>query len=180
MSAKLSKVKVSLNLPFIGKVEGTWEADVRQQEAAWEMYVELVTRISIIRLKPEEGLLREALSSLHSLFGSTREILRRHGAAVAKPHKGDMSFGYLSIAILNTVLRPLLARWHPELARYEGQRPESTSLVDHERAWEYSAELREAVEGARQVLLEYADYLAAVAGVPSLVIPPDPADYPKQ
>ena len=38
------------------------------------MYIELVTRIAVIELRPEEGLLREALSSLYSLFDTTRKI----------------------------------------------------------------------------------------------------------
>ena len=80
--ATLKTVGVKIGLPF-GSVEGTWEADEAQQQAAWEMHVELVTRISIIPLGRDEGLLREALSSFHSLFGTTREILRRNGPAVA-------------------------------------------------------------------------------------------------
>ncbi len=39
------------------------------------MYVELVTRITVVELKPDEGLLREALNSLYSLFDTTRQIL---------------------------------------------------------------------------------------------------------
>ncbi len=38
--------KVSINLPFgIGGSE--WETDTTQRRAAWSLYVELVTRISV-------------------------------------------------------------------------------------------------------------------------------------
>jgi len=39
---KFTGVKVSLNLPYIGGFEGTWEPDESERKAAWEMYVELV------------------------------------------------------------------------------------------------------------------------------------------
>ena len=73
------------------------------------MYVELITRISVVELKPGEGLLREALTSLYSLFDTTRKILRQHGPSIAQPKdKSDVSFGYLAIAILTPyILQPL-------------------------------------------------------------------------
>ena len=108
---KLTSVKVNLKLPFIGGVEGTWEPDESEQKAAWEMYVELITRISVSELKPDEGLLREALSSLYTLFDTTRKILREYDPSIARPKgKDKLSFGYLAVAILNVVLRPVLAK----------------------------------------------------------------------
>lgn len=173
MGSKLKEVKVKITLPVIGGVEGTWVADEDQQRAAWEMHVELVTRITIVPLGPDEGLLREALSSFYSLFPTTRGILREYGPSIARSRHGDISFGYLAVAILNTVLRPVLARWHPELTKYEAERPPTTSVTDHERAWAHARELRTEIDRARRILLEYADLLAEVAGVPSLVIPPE-------
>ena len=68
-------VAVSLNLPFgLGGLTGTWEPDDNEREAAWEMYVEFVTRVTVVELGPDEGLLREALTSLYSLFATTRAI----------------------------------------------------------------------------------------------------------
>jgi len=167
---KLTSVKVSITLPYIGGIEGTWEADESEQMAAWEMYVELVTRISIAELKPGEGLLREALSSLYTLFDTTREILRKYGPSVAQPKgEGRITFGYLAVAVLNTVLRPVLARWHPLLLDYENTRDSSVSPLEHERKWEKYEELRQVLNDVRNVLIEYADLLAQVAGVPSLI-----------
>ena len=121
--AKLKTVKVQINLPYIGGVEGTWEPDEREKEAAWEIYVELVTRISVAELKPNEGLLRESLSSLYTLFSTTREILRKHGPAVAKPkERGKLTLGLIAIAYLNTIIRPFLSKWHPILLDYENNR----------------------------------------------------------
>jgi len=64
VKSKLTSVIVKLQLPYIGGVEGTWEPDESERQAAWEMYVELITRISIEELQVNEGLLRETLSSL--------------------------------------------------------------------------------------------------------------------
>ncbi len=168
---KLNTVKVSINLPFIGGVEGTWEPDVTEQEAAWEMYVELVTRVSVVKLGKDEGLLREALSSLYTLFDTTRNILREYGPSIATP-KGEnkISFGYLAVAILNTVIRPLLAKWHPLLLDYESTKKDSVSPLEHEKQWDKHNELRQELDKVRQTLIEYSDLLSEVAGVPSLII----------
>ena len=169
--AKFTGVKVSLNLPYIGGLEGTWEPDESEQDAAWEMYVELITRISVAELKPDEGLLREALSSLHTLFGTTRAILRKYGPSIAQPKgEGDLSFGYLAVAILNAVLRPVLAKWHPLLLDYESTGSASGSPLDHEREWDKQDELRQVLNDVRTNLVEYTNLLAEVAEVPPLII----------
>jgi len=168
--AKLRSVKVNLSLPFLGSIEGVWEPDENEVSAAWELYVELITRISVVELKPDEGLLREALSSLYSLFETTRGILKKYGASVARS-KGDsyISFGYLAIAILNTVLRPTLARWHPLLLDYENRKAMSSSTLEHEKNWGRHEELRQTLNDVRLILIEYSDLLAQVADVPLLI-----------
>ena len=167
---KLKNVTVNLKLPYVGSVSGTWEPDENERKAAWELYVELATRVSVVELAPSEGLLREALTSLHSLFGTTRDILKRSGPGVAQP-KGDgsVSFGQLSVIILNAAIRPVLSKWHPLLLAHESQRTSSLSPTDHEKAWEHCGELRAAIQETRAQLVAYADILAQVAEVPSLI-----------
>jgi hypothetical protein len=169
--AKFTGVKVSLNLPYIGGVEGTWEPDESERKAAWEMYVELITRISVVELKPDEGLLREALSSLYTLFDTTRAILRKYGPSIAQPKgKDNLSFGYLAVAILNVVLRPVLAKWHPLLLDYESTKSGSVSQIEHERRWDKHDELRQVLNDVRGTLIEYTNLLAQVAEVTPLII----------
>jgi len=159
---RLTEVQVS----FVG-VQGTWVADRSQQQAAWEMYVELVTRIAVQPLK--DGLLREALSSLHSLFDETRSILKRHGSGVAVPiGTGQVSFGRLAVGVLNEVLRPVLSHWHSQLQSHESSRPPERSQAEHERLWDRHDELRGALDEVRRKLGDYADLLAAAAGVERL------------
>lgn len=57
-------VKLDLKLFPIG---GTWEPNDTERRAAWELYVELVTRISVVPLR--DGIAREALTSLYAIFG---------------------------------------------------------------------------------------------------------------
>lgn len=77
--------KVSVSLPFgIGSAE--WQADDTERRAAWSLYVELVTRIAVQSLEIDEGLLREALNSLYSLFGTTRQVLKEAGPDVGAAH----------------------------------------------------------------------------------------------
>ena len=168
---KFTGFKVSLNLPYIGGIEGTWEPDESEKKAAWEMYIELVTRITVAKLGQDEGLLREALSSIYSLFATTRNILREYGPGIAQPKGNDnISFGFLAVAVLNTVLRPLLAKWHPLLKDYEDLRPGNISSVEYERAWGHYNALRKEIDDTRLVLTNYANLLAKVAGVPSMII----------
>jgi len=168
---KLTQIKVNIKVPLIGGIEGTWEPDENEKNAAWEMYVELVTRISVVSLEYDEGLLREALSSLYSLFDTTRKILREYGPSVAQPkNENNLSFGYISVIILNTVIRPVLAKWHPLLLDYEISKPESISSLEHERSWDKHDELRHELEKVRLKLVEYANILSEFAGVPSLII----------
>ena len=99
---KLESIEVTLNIPYLGGIRRTWLPNDAEKKAAWELYVELVTRISVVELKNGEGILREALNSLYSIFQTTREILRWYGADVAVPRKeGELSFGLLAIKILN-------------------------------------------------------------------------------
>ena len=160
---------MKLQLPYIGGIEGNWQPDERERDAAWEMFVELITRAAVIELRAGEGLMGEALTSLYALFDITRGILRKYGPDVAKPKReSDLSFGYLSVTVLNGVLRPLLAKWHPLLLDYESQRGSDVSALEHERAWRHADELRGELERAREALSEYADVLAEVAGIEPL------------
>jgi hypothetical protein len=167
----LKSVEVNLSLPFgVGGLKGVWEPDQSEQTAAWEMYVELITRIAVVEIGPSQGLLREGLDSLYSLFDTTRGILRQHGPSVARVKgQGTYSFGYLAVIILNQVLRPVLAEWHPKLLDYERRRPTDVSQADQEQAWAHNEELRAVLREIRPTLEQYAELLAEVAGVPSLL-----------
>ena len=148
MALKLRSL--SLNLPFgLGGVSvDVSEAEVR---AAWELYVEFATRVTAHALEPGAGSVREALTSLYSLFETTREVLRAAGPEVGD---GPDALGPLAIRILNEGVRPFLVRWHTRL-----RGSDDDELTDDARA-EFDGELEE----LRLGLMQYVEALAAVAG----------------
>lgn len=152
---------VTVSLPF-GLGSAAWEADPTEQNAAWELYIELVTRIAVQSLDAEHGTVREALNSLYSLFGSTREILRKYGPKVGASHE---SVGGIAIAVLNQGLRPFLSKWHPQLQAWEAQNAEGLSPQAHEKAWDEESTVRAGLEKLRQELATYAHALAIISGV---------------
>jgi hypothetical protein len=98
----------------------SWKVDTIQKKAAWSLYVELVTRIAVQPLEVDQGLVREAMNSLYSLFGTTREVLKAAGPDVGASRD---SVGGIAITVLNNGLRPFLAKWHPLLQAWEARRP---------------------------------------------------------
>ena len=153
--------EVSVSLPF-GIGSARWEADPTEQNAAWSLYVELVTRIAVQSLGSEQGLLREALNSLYTLFGTTREILKLAGPKVGASRH---SVGGIAIAVLNDGLRPFLTRWHPTLEEWEVQRPANMSKKVHEQQWSEAVQMRQELTELRNDLEKYAIALAKIAGV---------------
>jgi hypothetical protein len=162
----ITNIKGKIKLPGL-ELEGTWEPNDSEKKAAWEMYVELITRVTIAELKPGDGTLREALSSLHSLFPKTRDILCRYGPSLAQS-SNSVSFGYIAVSVLNYVLRPILSIWHPLLSDYENKRESAQSVIEHEKNWEFNPKLRMVLNEARTYLIQYANLLAEVAQVPIL------------
>lgn len=110
-----SKVTSTFSVPMFG-VAAEWTPSNAEREAAWELLVEIVTRTTVTDLEDDEGSDRDALKSLHSLFDTTRQVLRDHGPDTASdPDNGNLSFATIALRLLNDVLRPFLTRWHPVL-----------------------------------------------------------------
>lgn len=161
---KLVNVRMDLKIPVIGGVSGTWQPDKSEVNAAWELYVEMVTRSPLGDVVLSDGSVRETLTSLYSLFESTRGILRRYGPGVGKPkRRRKLSFGYLAVSMLNLVLRPLLSRWHPDLQVWESANP---GISDSE--WPGRCDFLKELAETREQLQQYAGLFAQVADVPDL------------
>lgn len=93
---------LKLNLGFL---ETEWHPQELDREAAWELYVEMLTRVVTQQLADEHGDEETALQSIHSLFPVTREVLRRKG-------RGCVQFTKIAVVVLNQVVRPFTAKWH--------------------------------------------------------------------
>lgn len=174
------KVKVKLVLPGL-TLGAEWEPDVTERRAAWELYVELVSRISTAPIGTNTGLVREALDSLYTLFGSTRDILRKYGPSIApqRTRRRRTSLGVIAIAMLNGSIRPVLSKWHPILEDHEHNRPPDVSPLRHEQAWSRIDELRDELNQLRNTLIDVATVLGTVCGSADLLTLPPP-DSTKQ
>jgi hypothetical protein len=138
--------KVKINLKFL---EMEWEPREPDREAAWELYVELLTRVVTQPLPPEHGDEKAALDSAYSLFPTTREILRRKG-------RDCVGFTRVAVPVLNQVVRPFTARWHRLLLQGALEDADGRTVFRRELA-ELQADLR-----------NYTRLLAEIAGVEDL------------
>jgi hypothetical protein len=147
--------KVSLSLPFgIGKAE--WESDPSERRAAWDLYVELVTRVAVDQTPTPAGGEAEAIGSLYSLFSATRDILKSAGPDIARSRE---SVGAIALAVLNLGVRPFLSKWH---SRFEDWK--ASGQHDH-GAWPNAEEFRKEMRTLQSSLAEYAAALAVIAGI---------------
>ncbi|MFI1715667.1 hypothetical protein [Streptomyces litmocidini] len=170
------RLNVKITIPFLGEIGGEWEPDDAEQRAAWELYVELVTRVSVAPLREDEGSAREALTSMYVLFATVRDILKRYGPDVAPPGaRNEVSFGILAVTVLNRAVRPVLSKWHPRLAAWESSAPTGHSAVEHENTWQEIGALRADLDSLRLVLMELAHVLGNVAGAADLISPSEVA-----
>lgn len=136
---KNAEISAEIGLPWgLGSVGGKWVPDEAEERAAWEILVELTTRVCLVEVKRGEGSVREALTSLRELFPLVRTALKSHGPILARPMReaGEVSFGYLAVAVLNGAIRPFLSRWHSRLSAREEARPEGTAAIDWESSWQ--------------------------------------------
>ena len=138
--------KIRLNL-IIVRLEMSFNASDRA--AAWELYIEMLTRIVTQRLPDETGDEKAALDSVYSLFPITREILRRRGPSTVK-------FSMIAIPVLNQVVRPFTAKWHRESL---------AGAFDNEAK---CREFRQELAVLQEDLRNYNRMLAEIAGVEDL------------
>lgn len=137
---------LKIKTPFL---EMDWAPQEADKDAAWEMYVELLTRITTQNLLESDGDEKIALSSIYSLFPITREIIRREG-------RNCQSFTKIAIIVLNQIIRPFTAKWHRLFL--------SKAFEDTVKCKEFRAELKEL-----QILLKkYSKMLADMAEVEDL------------
>lgn len=154
---ELSEAKVVI--PHLGEVK--FVLDREQQKVAWKLFVEIITRVATQPLAEGQGLAREALDSLHGLFGTTRTLLAGMNPS---PLGEGFTVEQLAVLMLNRELRPFLSEWHPGLKRFE----EESAAAKTCGVWDREAELRRELNGLSQRLLAYGrsfGHLAEVKGL---------------
>jgi|SRR5215470_3997288 len=137
---------LKIKTPFL---EMEWNPQTADKNAAWDLYIELLTRITTRSLPNDVGDEKTALDSVYSLFPATRSIIRQYG-------RDCIEFTKVAIVVLNQVVRPFTAKWHPfSLA--------GTLSADPQRT-----QFRTELSALQSKLITYARMLADMAGVEDL------------
>lgn len=137
---------IKLNGGFAEVEFGPTEDD---QTAAWEMYVELITRITTQPLDDTTGDEETALESIYHLFSITREILKSKG-------RNAENFSKVAVIVLNQIIRPFTAKWHNKKI--------SGAFSNETECMQFRTELRQ----LQKELVYYSRLLADMAKVEDL------------
>ena len=100
--AKWNMSSLKISAPYL---EVQLEFNDADKHATWELYIELLTRVTTQYLEPETGSEKRALESIYEIFPLTREIIKRNGVEC-------IEFTKIAIVILNQIIRPFTAKWH--------------------------------------------------------------------
>lgn len=133
-----------------GFLDAEFAPNDQDADAAWELYVELLTRAATQAVPEDVGDEAAALKSMHDLFGLTRSIMRAPGRRHAD------GFAKIAIVVLNQKVRPFTAKWHKLSLAGALQDPGQRSA--------FRAELA----SLQQDLRHYAGLLSQMAGVEDL------------
>ncbi|MCS0222400.1 hypothetical protein NDJ09_03625 [Vibrio alginolyticus] len=133
----------------VGFLEMDWNPSEPDKDAAWDMYVELLTRVTTQSLPNEKGNEKAALDSIYSLFETTRSVIKEQG-------RDCREFTKIAIIILNQKIRPFTSKWHKLSLDGAFEEPESC------------ASFRSELSELQYELSIYAQMLAEMASVEDL------------
>ncbi len=150
-----SMTSLKIKTPFL---DANWQPRDEDKDAAWELYIELLTRITTQPLPKAHGDEAAALESVHNLFELTRNVIKSHG-------RHCIEFTKIAIVILNQKVRPFTAKWHKLM------------LEDKFKASQHRTRFRAELEELQKVLRIYTQMLAEMAGVENLTELEDLQDY---
>jgi hypothetical protein len=143
---KWEMTSLQIKTPFLNM---NWEPKDADKAAAWDLYIELLTRITTQPLPKEHGDEQTALNSVFALFGLTRDVLKKHG-------RDAEEFTKIAIVVLNQVIRPFTAKWHKESL---------SGAFENEKKCN---EFRDELEKLQRLLVLYTRMLSDMAGVEDL------------
>ncbi len=132
-----------------GFLEMEWNPSEPDKNAAWDLYIELLTRITTQKLDTSHGDEGTALASVFSLFSTTRQIIKDNG-------KDCIEFTKIAVIMLNQKIRPFTAKWH------------KVSVADGFRNSDTCKEFRDELLELQKILSIYTQMLADMAGIEDL------------
>lgn len=137
---------LKIKAPYL---EMEWNPSEPDKVAAWQLYVELLTRITTQALTVSDGDEKTALDSVYSLFPTTRSIIKDNG-------RGCIEFTKIAVVVLNQKIRPFTAKWH--------RKSLSGGFDDPATCEQFRSELKE----LQVMLRKYTAMLSDMAGVEDL------------
>lgn len=137
---------LKIKAPFL---EMEWSPSEPDKVAAWQLYIELLTRITTQSLALGDGDEKTALESIYSLFPTTRSIIKDNG-------RECIEFTKIAVVVLNQKIRPFTAKWH------------QVSLSGGFNDPTICGQFRNELQGLQGVLLNYSAMLSDMAGVENL------------
>ncbi|CAK7056072.1 MAG: hypothetical protein TIS_03779 [Tissierella sp.] len=143
---KWNMESLKINAKFL---EMEFKPSNSDKSAAWELYIELLTRSTTQLLLGNNGDEKAALESISKIFNTTREIIKKYGYEC-------FEFSKIAIVILNQKIRPFTTRWHTESL--------SGAFDSDGKRMEFRKELRFVQEDLRT----YTKMLAEMIGVEDL------------
>jgi hypothetical protein len=137
---------LKIKAPFL---EVEWKPQDEDKAAAWDLYVELLTRMTTQKLDDNHGDEKTALTSIFLIFSITRDVMKNNG-------RHCIEFTKIAIIVLNQIVRPFTAKWHGLSV--------NGAFDDPEKCKEFRVELAE----LQRILKIYTKMLADMAGVEDL------------
>ena len=129
------------------RLEEYWAPCKADRALAWDLYIELQTRITTQTLGDKEGNDKTALTSVYKLFELSRTYMHQHGVECANT-------ATLLTAFLNQKIRRFTAKWHKIS---EDQNWQSNPSTVHD-------DFRKELKDLQKTLKELAAALSQVAG----------------
>lgn len=145
-------VDVDLRMPYVNRIKGVWMVNRTEVRASWKAYIEIVTRMPPPPPLSQRSVAHE-LSSLGELCERLKEILKQSGPCVGRNDDDALSFASLTLTVINTALRPVLAQ--PE---HVSRPPENHQRPDEKAALEQ-------LDRVYPVLVDFGNLLERAAGV---------------
>lgn len=150
----LAVSEVVVNVPQLSRI--TFAVTKDRRGLAYRIVNQMATRIAVQRLDDDAGDAREALDSLHALFGWLRTALDEEPGSHPP---GRPNVDVLAMNMLNCQLRPFLAYWHPRLRDWR-------SANEHapESEWPENRRFRQELVQLQDALRPMAVAFAKMAG----------------
>jgi len=99
---KWSMTSLKIKTPFL---DMDWAPKDKDKDAAWDLYIELLTRITTQKLPIAQGDEKTSLESIYKIFNLTREIIKHYG-------RDCIEFTKIAVVVLNQIIRPFTTKWH--------------------------------------------------------------------